>query len=239
MDQRELAKLAMDLIHRTMTHHIFWLKEIEHQMGFEEALSILDQVYDTTVGNQLNRLSKLMGFKMNGGIPEVLLDMPREKMLSLMEGLSSNWLAGDGIWFQAVEGKHGMFSAKRCNDSCWAWFSPFEAWSIKRLLEMEEQPGLEGLKQALPMRLYAQINIQSIIEETEESIVLQMNRCRVQWARKNKGLDDYPCKSAGCVEYSTFAKAIDARIKTECIGCPPDHHPEEWFCAWRFQLIKE
>jgi hypothetical protein len=38
------------------------------------------------------------------------------------------------------------------------------------------------------------------------------------------------------VEYTYFARAIDDRIKTECIGCPPDAHPEEWFCAWRFSL---
>ncbi|MGM0395361.1 MAG: DUF6125 family protein [Thermodesulfobacteriota bacterium] len=25
-------------------------------------------------------------------------------------------------------------------------------------------------------------------------------------------------------------------MKTTCIGCPPDPHPEEWFCAWRFSM---
>ena len=135
-----------------------------------------------------------------------------------------------------MEEKHGMLDAKRCNDSCWAWFSPFEAWSIKRLLKLGENPGIEGLKKALQLRLYAKINIQSIIEEGPNCIVLQMNKCRVQSARKSKKMDDYPCKSAGLVEYTNFARGIDARIKTECIGCPPDTHPEEWFCAWRFTI---
>jgi hypothetical protein len=80
------------------------------------------------------------------------------------------------------------------------------------------------------------INVQSIVEETEDSFVFQMNECRVQAARKRKGLADYPCKSAGLVEYAYFARAIDPRIETECVGCPPDAHPEKWFCAWRFTL---
>ena len=52
-----------------------------------------------------------------------------------------------------------------------------------------------------------------------------MNDCRVQAARKRKGLADYPCKSGGLVEYRSFAETIDPRIRTSCIACPPDDHP--------------
>ena len=65
------------------------------------------------------------------------------------------------------------------------------------------------------------------------------DECRVQAARKRKGLPDYPCKSAGMVEYPAFARTIDSRIRTECVGCPPDDHPAEWFCAWKFTLIEK
>ncbi|MDD4566242.1 MAG: DUF6125 family protein [Eubacteriales bacterium] len=234
--RKELAELAVDMMHRTMVHHIFWFKEVEHQMGFEKALDIMETAYEKSKAIQLNRLGKLLGFGVEDGIPEPMLNMSEENLNELIHGLALNWLAGDGVWFQSVESKYGMLDAKRCNDSCWAWFSPFEAWSIKRLLALPEQPGIEGLKKALELRLYAKINIQSCIDESPKSIIFQMNDCRVQSARKRKGMDDYPCKSAGMVEYSSFAEAIDSRIKTECIGCPPDKHPEEWFCAWRFYM---
>lgn len=236
LDRKELASLAIDMLHRTMVHHVFWFKEVEHQMGFEKALEIMETAYEKSKSIQLKRLGKIFDFELEDGIPEPLLKMPREKMTEFIEGLGINWLAGDGVWFQAVEAEYGMLDAKRCNDSCWAWFSPFEAWSIKRLLNLAEQPGIEGLKKALGMRMYAQINVQSIIDESPNSIIFQMNDCRVQSARKNKGMNDYPCKSAGMVEYTNFARGIDCRIKTECIGCPPDDHPEEWFCAWRFSI---
>jgi len=38
------------------------------------------------------------------------------------------------------------------------------------------------------------------------------------------------------VEYTYFARSIDDRIETVCIGCPPDAHPDGWYCAWRFTL---
>jgi len=144
--RKELAELAVDMIHRTMVHHIFWFKEVEHQMGFEKALDIMETAYEKSKEIQLNRLGKLLGFGIEDGIPEPLLNMPEENLTELVHGLAVNWLAGDGIWFQSVESKYGMLDAKRCNDSCWAWFSPFEAWSIKRLLDLSEQPGIEGLK---------------------------------------------------------------------------------------------
>ncbi|MDX9872177.1 MAG: DUF6125 family protein [Clostridia bacterium] len=236
MSREQQVALALDLMHRTIVHHVFWFKEVEHQLGFEGALEIMDTVYEKSRGVYLNRLSKFFGFELVEGIPRPFLEMPAEKRMELLEALSLNWLAIDGVWFQEVEFKHGMLDSKRCGDSCWVWFSPFEAWSVRKLLELPERPGLEGLKKALQLRLYARINVQSIMEESPESIVLYMHDCRVQSARKRKGLDDYPCKSAGLVEYANFAKAIDPRIKTQCLGCPPDAHPGEWYCAWRFSI---
>ncbi len=236
LNQEELAALIIDMFHRIIVLHGFWLSEVEHQMGFPKALEIMKEVFRKSYDIQMKRLSKIFGFEMINGVPSPLLNMSRESLLNLMDNIAVNWLAHDGVWFQAVEFNEGMFDAKRCNDSCWTRFSPFEAWSIKQFLKLQEPSGLTGLKKALQFRLYARINIQSIIDESSTGIIFQMNNCRVQSARKQKGLDDYPCKSGGLVEYATFAQTIDSRIHTECIACPPDPHPEGWWCAWRFTL---
>ncbi|MDZ7742635.1 MAG: DUF6125 family protein [Bacteroidota bacterium] len=232
----EIVRMILDFWHRTMMHHAMWFGEVQHQFGREKALSILKQAHKNSYAIQMKRLGKILDFEMQEDIPEPLLKLDAEKLNELRKSVAINWLANDGVWFQAVEFTKGMNDAKRCNDSAWAQFSPFEAWSVKHLIGLPENPGLQGLKQALNHRLYAYINEQSFEEESENSLVFRMNDCRVQSARKRKGLDDYPCKSGGLVEYSTFAEAIDPRIKTECIGCPPDPHPDEWFCAWRFTI---
>ena len=64
--------------------------------------------------------------------------------------------------------------------------------------------------------------------------MFRMVDCRVQSARKRKGLPDFPCKSVGLVEYEWFAKTIDPRIETRCICCPPDAHPDDVWCEWEF-----
>ena len=236
LSKKENARLILDFFHRTMMHHAMWFAEVRHQLGSEKALEAMDEAWAKSSAIQMKRIAKILDLEMEDDLPKPLLDLPAETLDRLREGLAVNWLANDGIWFQAVEFKRGMNDAKRCNDSCWAQFSPFEAWSIKRMLNLPEKAGLAGLKKALQFRLYAFINEQSFDEETENSFVFRMNKCRVQAARQRKGLDDYPCKSGGLVEYTTFAETIDPRIRTECIACPPDPHPAEYFCAWRFTL---
>jgi hypothetical protein len=236
LSKEDLVRFILDIIHRSILHYGLWFTEVRHQMGTARALGVLKAAYDRSLDIQMNRLAKVLGFELQDGLPKPLLEMERVALMKLLDGFCANWLANDGVWFQAVEFKDGMNDAKRCNDSVWGQFSPIEAWSIKRLLDLPERAGLAGLKKALNFRIYAQINTQSTVAEGPGSLVFQMNECRVQSARKRKGLDDYPCKSAGLVEYTYFARSIDDRIQTECIGCPPDAHPDEWYCAWRFTL---
>ncbi|MCP4754708.1 MAG: cytosolic protein [Proteobacteria bacterium] len=236
LEKEETVRLIFDMCHRIMIHHGLWFTEVKHQMGMETALDTLEKVFQKSFDVQIKRLSKVLGFKLKNGLPEILLNMSKDSLDDVMNAVAVNWLANDGLWFQEVEFSGGMTDAKRCNDSCWAHFSPFEARSIMRFLKLPEHPGLEGLKKALNFRLYGRINSQSFADEKSDSFVFQMNECRVQTARKRKGLDDYPCKSVGMVEYPYFAGTIDNRIRTECIGCPPDKHPDDWYCAWRFTL---
>ncbi len=238
MDQEELAEYIVEMAHRMMVHHTLWFREVEHQLGFQEALKAMDYAWSRTKKIAGKRLAEVLGYAQEGGIPTALKEMPKEQQLQLVDAIAKNWIAQDGVWFQAVEFAYDMNEAKRSNDSTWARFSPFEAWSIKNLLGMEEHPGLEGLARALNFRMYGRLNEQSCHWE-DGALIFEMNNCRVQAARKKNGLDDYPCKSVGLVEYSRFAAGIDDRIKMTCIGCPPDGHPENWFCCWKFYIPEE
>lgn len=231
----ELCNLAVDFLWRSILHYGIWFSEVNHQVGLDEAIKAEKDVFEKYYPIMLKRLSVILGFEIDSGLPAALTDLPREQIIALIEAISVNWLAGDGIWFQTVEQRQEMFTAKRCNDTCWTRFSPIEAYRIKDLLHLPESGGLATLKTALNYRLYSRINTQSS-EWQDDCLIFRMVECRVQTARKRKGLEDYPCKSAGVIEYSSFARAIDPRIMTECITCPPDIHPDEFSCAWKFYI---
>lgn len=167
---------------------------------------------------------------------EDLSDFSREQLLDYIEHLSKLWLAIDGTWFQAIEKEYGLDKAIDIDVKQWKRFTVIEAKRIMDLLNLPEKGGIPTLVKALKFRVYANINVQEIIEISENRCIFRMNNCRVQYARKNRKLPDFTCKPVGLVEYGIFAKTIDPRIKTNCICCPPDSHPEEYYCAWEFVL---
>ncbi len=165
-----------------------------------------------------------------------LEDFPKEMLIGIIEDFAKNWLAHDGLWFQAVEHECDMKTAIKLDTKAWDKFTRIEAKRIMARHSIPENGGLEALKKALQYRLYSVLNEQTITEETDKSFVFKMVDCRVQSARKRKNLPPFPCKSVGIVEYTEFARTIDPRIKTECLACPPDGGDRDFYCGWRFSI---
>ncbi len=179
--------------------------------------------------------------KQGGSMPDrdLLRQLSKEELIGLLEDAAKNWLAHDGLWFLAVEGAFGMEAAIELDAKAWEKFTVVEARRIMRRLGIEPGGGIPALKEALQYRLYALLNVQEIIDVDERTIVFRMNECRVQAARKRDGRPDFPCKPVGLVEYANFARTIDPCFQTRCIACPPDPHPDEYWCAWEFTLVEE
>jgi len=165
-----------------------------------------------------------------------LKDLKKEEIIDILIDASKNWLTHDGLWFRAVEDKYGLEPAMELDRKAWEKFTVIEAKRIMKRLRIEPGGGIPALVQALKFRLYAYLNVQEIKEMSDNRCLFRMNSCRVQEARKRQGLSDFPCKSVGIVEYSGFAKTIDPRIKTTCLVCPPDPHPDDVWCAWEFKI---
>jgi hypothetical protein len=168
-----------------------------------------------------------------------LLKLTKEELVNYVEDISKNWLAIDGTWFQSVEREFGIEKAIELDVDQWKRFTVIEAKRIMKRFNIKEGGGIPALVKALNFRVYANINVQETVEVTDQRCVFRMNNCRVQFARNQRNLPDFPCKSVGLVEYGDFAKTIDPRIKTRCIACPPDPHPNEYYCAWEFSIENE
>ena len=166
---------------------------------------------------------------------EKIADLPREKLIELIGDYAKDWLAMDGVWFQAVESHRGMDEAVEMDVEAWRRFTIIEANRVKAFLGLPENSGLDGLRRALRFRLYAPLN-KDEIEIDGNVLTYRVVNCRVQSARQRKNMEFHPCKSVGLVEYTGFAKTIDSRFKTECVSCYPDLTDSSCACIWKFTL---
>ena len=166
---------------------------------------------------------------------EMLMSYTKEELIELIEIYSKNWLAMYGVWFQSIEKKFGMDEAMSHDAEAWRRFTVIEARRIKKFLHLEEQAGVEGLAKALRLRFYANIN-QDAVEIDGNTVTYTAIDCRVQTARKRKGMPLHPCKSVGMIEYREFAKVIDSCFTCQCVSCYPDITDDTCCCKWRFTL---
>lgn len=162
-------------------------------------------------------------------------EMTREQLYQLIENCSKNWLAMDGVWFQSIEEQYGMDEAMKHDEAIWRRFTRIEARRAKDFLELPDRAGLDGLKRALNLRMYANMCNDSA-EMKDGALIYKIRDCRVQRARTSKGMPMHPCKSVGEIEYSGFAEIIDDRISCECLSCYPDVTDPDYSCCWRFTM---
>ena len=162
--------------------------------------------------------------------------MGREELLRVVEMFAKNWLAHDGCWFLAAEERFGIETAIELDAGSWARFAAVEARRIMTAFDIPPAGGLPALEMALGLRLYSVVNSQRVEwSEDRKRLRFFMDECRVQQARRRKGLQPFPCKQVGIVEFQTFAATIDPRISTTCLHCPPDAVGDT-YCGWEFTL---
>ena len=112
LSKEESVRLIIDFIHRSMMHHAMWFAEVQQHLGREKAFEALSEVSKKSYNLQLKRLSKTLGFEIKNDLPAPILDLPEETLDTLKENIAANWLANDGIWFQAVEFSNGMTASQ-------------------------------------------------------------------------------------------------------------------------------
>ncbi|MFH0959495.1 MAG: DUF6125 family protein [Pseudomonadota bacterium] len=236
LSREELLQFVGFFLGDVLVHYGMWFTESVKQLGIKNALEAEKGALQQYCPLALKRLAPHFGIELKDGLPTILASKSEDELLALIADIAKTWLAGDGLWFQAVEAQLGMKLAKAVNDSCWSHFAHMEAFKIKNYLGLPENSGLEGLEQALKLRIYSTINPYATSWDENGNLLFKMLECRVQTSRRRKGMPDYPCKSAGITEYTEFVKEIDPQVLVENLWCPPDPVPSESVCAWRFRI---
>ena len=75
------------------------------------------------------------------------------------------------------------------------------------------------------------------LEVSDERLIWRVTKCPMQIDRINAGMPELACKLSAIYINERIAKAINPKMKSICVYCPPDPHSDDRWCEFEYKIV--
>lgn len=164
-----------------------------------------------------------------------LAKLSKKELIEYAEMMASNWWNLQNNWMLNITQRYGSETAAEFDALIFGRQAEVQAWRLRKLFSLGDD--IQSFIKAINVStLLANVEFE-YVEVDDKHCRIRVTSCSMQLARRKLGLPELPCKIAGIAANGRFASAMNPKIKTTCIICPPDEHPDDLWCEWQFDLV--
>ena len=169
-------------------------------------------------------------------IPYTLDGLPQETLVELARAFCQLYPTLDGLWYLAVQEKHGNAEAFDLDLDVWKKLPRHEAKTMARALDVA--PGTADLASITRLLLAMPFNM-AMKHRLE---VVDANTCIITFAdcpsvrameKEGKGREQVICEQVGAPAIMSYPKYLELPVEIAPLRLPPRRPGDDTCCQWR------
>lgn len=162
------------------------------------------------------------------------LELPKEQLVDYIEMIHKNFWTLQGYYVLELEKRYGQNVAMEFDDIAFGRAAEVQVYRLKKFFNLGDD--MTALMKIFDFSEFCSNIKYEFREVTEKRLVWRVTKCPMQQARLKDGLPEIACKLSAIPINEKIAKAINPRMKSICVICPPNSHPEDRWCEFEFKI---